>query len=200
MGQRHQIYIIEKKKNKYTCIGAFHHQWTFGFKAANDLIRLASAVETAKSASLGKWSEYTFSDNRECHTLVSAIYGLDPFSGYVSMVHNESDTSLIDDDQNARPEFGDNNDGASLVVIDNDTQEVRACLFTPGHLEGEFASKVKPWVSYTPQEYLDFYYKKNAERNKNPRNELIEKTKIKHVDQKEFSAILKTSMKNKKDN
>jgi hypothetical protein len=172
MGQRHQIYVVHKVKEKYSALGAFHHQWCYGITAASNCLRLVEAIKKAKADPIldKNWCEYATQDAREIDVLVKAIYGVAP-DGKISMVHNEAEP-LIEND-NIHPERGDNNDGAALVIIDEDLQEVRACMFTPGWVEGKHGKLCKSWKSYTPKEYLEFYYrgddlvqalKDNAER------------------------------------
>jgi hypothetical protein len=202
MGQRHQIYIIRKSKSEYTCIGAFHHQWCYGLKASSDVIRLALAVKRAKVQGVGptkaEWSEYYFCDHREVDVLTKAIYGIDPEEGAVSMVHNEAEY-LIDKDGNALPENGDNNDGCALVLVDEDKQEVRLCLFTPSGVEGEYRSKVKNWVPYSPSEYLAFYYneKELGKMDSEFRKTVVRENPFSTVSQAEFNKIFKKQTKKK---
>lgn len=156
MGQRHQIYVVSKC-DQYIALGAFHHQWCYGIEATANAIRLTQALIIGKTAADGKWSNYSLNDQREIDVVVKAIYGLSP-SGQVSMVHNKNEY-LIDDNGIAHPELGDNNDGACLIIIDETSKEVRTCLFTPGHVDGEFGDECKAWKPYTPKEYLNFYYR-----------------------------------------
>lgn len=156
MGQRHQIYVVSKKKNQYNALGAFHHQWCYGLRAASNIVRLANAASKAKIDSTDqKWVEYSLRDSREIDVLVKAIYGID-MDGTVSMVHNESEYLI--EEGSVRPERGDNNDGAALLIIDDDEKEIRVCMFTPGHVEGNHNEKCKAWKPYSPTQYLDFYY------------------------------------------
>lgn len=202
MGQRHQIYVVRKLKDRetgratYRALGAFHHQWCYGFRAALSAVRLQAAAFKAKQCTLNKeraskWEDYYFYDPREVDTLVKAIYGIDD-DGHVSMVHNESEY-LIEDDS-VRPERGDNNDGAALIVIDETKQQVRVCMFTPGHVEGKYGSKAEPWVAYSPREYLAFYYSKSEAAERAADVATIEAcTDL--VSQREFNVIMAKSIK-----
>lgn len=187
MGQRHQIYVVALKNKKYSALGAFHHQWCYGATAATNVIRLVSAAIKAKG---DKFEPYALTDERQVDVLVKSIYGVG-LDGYISMVHNESEY-LIEESQ-IRPERGDNNDGACLVIIDNDKKRIKACLFTPGHLEGEFSNECQPWRPYTPKEYLNFYYKGNglvAYLKQNKEQAKILDTLVESIPQVEFNKIM----------
>lgn len=154
MGQRHQIYIVQKKQNKYSALTAHHHQWCFGITAATNCIRLVEAIRRAKVRD-GKFESFYCYDQREFDTLVTSIYGIDD-DGFVSMVDDEREY-LIEDGQ-IRPERGDNNDGCTLVIVDYDSNTIRACMFTPHHVEGKERHKCRAWTPYTPLQYAKFYY------------------------------------------
>lgn len=203
MGQRHQIYIVSKDKGNYNALGAFHHQWNYGLTATVNAVRLAKAVlinKTLFSLKPGDWSDYRIEDSREIDVLVKSIYGVD-LDGRVSMVHNENEY-LIEKGV-IKPELGDNNDGAALIVIDNDFKEVRLCLFTPGHVEGEFGDDCKPWTVYGPLEYLNFYYRgvkllEIFRKNKRQAQFLDDNSSTRMVTQKEFDEILQRKPKKKR--
>jgi hypothetical protein len=194
MGQRHQVYIYVKQNNKYRCISAHHHQWCYGVTAASNLVRLVQATELAKGGS--DWSECRLTVARETDVLVKAIYGIDPETGYVSMVHDESE-HLIDAKGNAMPDLGDNNDGCGVIVIDEDTKSVRGCLFTPGHIEAKNSANAEAWKAWPPIEYARFYYSK-AELKKfddKKRVALITDNAVKPIKQAEFNKLFKSRMK-----
>lgn len=200
MGQRHQIYVYRKSKWRddaavTRCIGAFHDQWCYGITATSNVIRLAEAVQKAKGSSItrkGEWNEHGLTDAREIDVLVKSIYGIEPDSGYVSMVHNEAEF-LIDEEGRALPQNGDNNDGAALIIIDDVKGEVRACMFTPGHVEGSHGGNAKPWKAWTPAEYLAFYYNAEELLKLDPeyptRSEAIKRS-VKPILQAEFNKLL----------
>ncbi len=107
------------------------------------------------------------------------------------MVHNEND-HLIDEKGNVRPERGDNNDGAALIVIDDKLNQVRACLFTPGHLEGD-SENYTAWTPYTPMEYFKFYYPKATDKDLDDngiRGAILKGANIKPVSADEFNQIM----------
>jgi hypothetical protein len=157
MGQRHQIYIVSKKDNAYKALGAFHHQWCNGINPPTNLTRLAKLLEANKLKHGNEWSNYCCSDSREIETAVKATYGVS-LSDTISMVHNENQY-LISKNGQILPSHGDNNDGCSLLVIDNDLKQVRGCLFTPGHLERLENAEYEKNKAMTRVEYLRCYYK-----------------------------------------
>jgi len=158
MGQRHQIYVAIKSNNKYEAVGAWHHQWKFGMGAASSLIRAIGFIQIAMKAGRNKWAEYALRDDRELDTVIKAVYGIS-LDGDVSMVHNETNQDYLIKNNKFKPEKGDNNDGATLIIIDNDKKEVRGCLFTPGHVEGSHApDDIATFEAWTPKQYLSYYY------------------------------------------
>lgn len=162
MGQRHQIYVVHKQKNKFTALGAFHHQWCYGMAAVTNLTRAAKLFE-ANIIEDGEWQEYCSGrDPREVETVIKACYGVS-LSGRISMVHNETEYLADAETGFIKPECGDNNDGCGLILIDDDEQKIKVGMFTPGHMEGQHWSG-KPNRAYTRQEYLAFYYTQ-AEQN-----------------------------------
>jgi hypothetical protein len=196
MGQRHQIYVINKTKGKYSAIGAHHHQWLFGVTAASNLVRMVSAVERAKNFDKSSF-EYYLSDPREVDTLVKAIFGIG-LDGSVSMVHNEG-KYLIDEDGNATPSKGDNNDGCTLIVIDNDKKQVRGAMFAFCGVEG-FKGTIKNWTPVTPEKYLSCYYTDKeikAEEIELERYKIVKNHKVKPVTQAEFNKIFAVDMPKK---
>jgi hypothetical protein len=206
MGQRHQVYIVtttlnDKGKTEYCCIGAYHHQWLYGITATSDALRMRDAILKAKLDSLSEWSKYALSDHREVDTLAKAIYGLDPFSGRVSMVHNENEY-LIDEEQQARPERGDNNDGCTLFVIDNEKKEVRYCLFSFCGIEAKHSKAKQDWKPWSAEKYLHYYYTKEEIQKGEMEPERLKYLKTKNltefvVDQKEFNKIMRNAKSEK---
>jgi hypothetical protein len=191
MGQRHQVYVYSVSGKNAQCIGAFHLQWRYGVSAAVDCIRMSKAIMAAKQSS-GAFSVHSFYDPREVDTLAKAIYGVSP-TGSVSMVHNEAD-GLIEDGH-ARPERGDNNDGCTLLVIDNEQQEVRACLFAINGLEGNHSKAVKNYEPMSPQEYTAHYYTAQELKSFDPQSavELLMTETVKPVSAAEFKRLLPAS-------
>ena len=140
MGQRHQIYVVRKTKDSktnetsYSAIGAFHHQWCYGLTAASNCARLAdTALKIKQDGDEKNFESFYLREGREIDVLVKAIYDLS-LDHRLSMVHNEQEYLITDGV--AYPERGDNNDGATLLVIDEVKKEIRACLFTPAFIEG----------------------------------------------------------------
>lgn len=191
MGQRHQIYVVRKKQDEYKALGAFHHQWCYGMRASTNLCRAVSLIEKNKVKPL--WCDYTASDPREIESVIKATYGID-FDGTISMVHNEAEY-LIENDR-IRPERGDNNDGCSLIVIDEDKKELRAGFFTPNYLKGKHARNIKKNKAFTIQEYISFYYNSEEQKDTGFNNsfkeqlEFINGVSVKPIKQKELSTIL----------
>jgi hypothetical protein len=194
MGQRHQIYVLAKKRNNegYEPLGAFHHQWKYGMGAVCDLTRAIQLISKAKFK-YEKWCDFTCRDPREIATVITAIYGIDLKSN-ISMVHNCDDHLIVDG--KIKPELGDNNDGCSIIVIDDEQNEVRGGFFTPGHVEGQHGRGAKKNHFYTRQEYLAFYYdlkeQKTLEFKKNFSEEIkiVESCTIAPIDQSELDVIL----------
>lgn len=162
MGQRHQIYIVEKNKDGYQALGAWHHQWCFGMRAVTNLHRLVDLLKkNTKSILDGKWCSYNINEVRLLDSAVKSCYGVD-IDGQISRVHNETDQGYLIADGVITPENGDNNDGCTLVIIDNVKKDIRAGFFTPGHVEGQYYNekrdgKFKAWDF---DKYLGFYYTK----------------------------------------
>jgi hypothetical protein len=195
MGQRHQIYVVEKTKDGYKAVTAHHHQWCYGLNAASNAVELANAIVKAKTAIRpNDWSKFSCDDERHLDVVVKSVYGIDKQTGFVSMVHNENEYLIVDGQ--IRPDLGDNNDGAALIVIDNDKQQVRVCMFTPGHVEGEHGDDCKAFKAYTPKEYFSFYYKdqKATEMlNSNPERALLLNSEVNSVSAVEFNKIMAKS-------
>ena len=186
MGQRHQIYVVNKKENKYKPLGAFHHQWCYGLTATCNLTRACQLIEINKVRAIRPWNDYALSDKREIETLIKATYGVD-CHGNTSMLHNEE--KYLMDDNSIYPSRGDNNDGCSLIVIDDDAKEVRGCMFTAHHLEGEFSRSVEQYKAYTREEYIAFYYK--TEKIKDTKElEIIAKYNLKPVHDYEMALLM----------
>lgn len=153
MGQRHQIYVMVKTNKEYRPLGAFHHQWCYGMTAITNLTRTINMVRKAKLSCNNEWQQYTLSDQREIDTLIKAAYGVS-LDGSISMVHNEAEYLINDEWTQITPENGDNNDGCSLIIIDNDKKEVRGCIFWP------YAEKVQ---AIKREKYLLDYYNKEEQ-------------------------------------
>lgn len=205
MGQRHQIYVVTTNDSKkYKALGAFHHQWCYGLNAPLNLIRAALLIHKNKTGELlgDKWHEFICYDEREIETVIKATYGVS-IDGNISMVHNENDF-LIKDGQ-ILPSQGDNNDGCSLIVIDNNKQEIRVGMFTPGHLEGKYwGDKDKKNRVLSPFQYLSYYYKRedfNEYEDKEDALKMYDLVKDQNfnvVEQSELDLILTADKKPKK--
>lgn len=199
MGQRHQIYVVTKNEGKYRATGAFHHQWCYGMRAPTNLVRAANLIFANKMDD-GGWCEYSCRDSREIETVIAATYGVG-LDSRISMVHNGAEY-LIDGD-NIMPSLGDNNDGASLIVIDNDKKEIRICLFTPGHLEGEYANNAPKNKAFSIDKYISYYYsdsdraKKDFASNFAKNLDILSNSKFKTVSQVELNKILAYDLKSK---
>ena len=157
MGQRHQIYVGEKKNGKYRAISAHHHQWKYGLPVVYALTRLVKLIEGAVSDKDD--FNYSFRDHRELNTVVTAAYGIG-IDGYVSMVHNESTEGYLINEERTKfqPCNGDNNEGCSIVLIDRDKKEVRACFFSFHGIEGRHTKGLKNWTAYDRKKWLSFYH------------------------------------------
>jgi len=187
MGQRHQIYYVIKRDDEYTAVGAYHHQWCYGLKASSNAVRTVKILED---------QDYLRGDKREIETIAKAVYGLS-LDNQISMVHNESEW-LIDDD-NIMPAGGDNNDGCTLYIIDLDKKEFRACMFTPGHLEGNYydCDRDGQYKAWDLNEYLAFYYNTEDlnETGMEKEKALVADHNVKPISQKELDLVLKAQLK-----
>lgn len=203
MGQRHQIYVVSLTDGKYEALGAFHHQWCYGMSA---LYKLSKAYEMLdKSTSKhGEFYAGSASDPRIVNTIIKFAYGGES-DGSATMLHDETE-HLIKDGQ-IMPHWGDNNDGCSLLVINNDTKQIQGCFFTPSYVEGEHYHGTKDGhnKAWDRSKYLDFYY--SAEKRKDPgfykafsvEITVILNTTINPVSQKELNKILSAAKKEEKD-
>lgn len=188
MGQRHQIYVVKKDKHGYTGLGAFHHQWKYGMSAITAFTQLYLILKKYP------YSSYML-DDRRLNTAVSSAYGISP-NGNISIIHNE--TKFLIDDGVIEPEKGDNNDGCSLIIVDNIKKEIRGCLFTPQHLEGQYYKDSHGRnKALTREKYLSYYYNKKDQDERGFKKEfkhelkLIRNTNIKKISTQELKKVLK---------
>lgn len=157
MGQRHQVYVRLPKKfyndgnpnNREAVTIGLHHQWLYGMTAIKQLGR---AYIYFAHAATDKYHTAHSSHPEEALDALASIYSMILEDGYYHRVHKFD----IDDSVCRDPYLGDNNDGVTVIDLE-DPENMKVGFLSVGHTEGE---KSLPEGIYSAQQYIDSYYSK----------------------------------------
>ena len=155
MGQRHQIYIRLPKiyfnednpNNRDAKTIGFHHQWLYGATALEVLDNFLKVYDKHIQDQYACLSER--GDHRTAEIFIEHILSVLPNSGSYERLHNLSDTSAVEN-----PHHGDNNDGITIIDIEQ-PRLPRYAFASLDHTEGRTSL---PEGIYNAREYLSSYY------------------------------------------
>lgn len=201
MGQRHQVYLYQPAKyynpdninNRPAKVVGIHHQWLYGATAVQSLARALKFHKVGFDPdSLGGFGGLLGLDRDDASRL-AAIYTVDQQTGYY---HNVIDISKEDWGCCEDPRNGDNNDGCTLIDIE-DPLNPKYCFFSVSHLEGDgdACRSVKNLQPMSAMQYLEFYYPEieaAAEQSENLNKKIFAKEALGAVQYlEEFPVITK---------
>lgn len=182
MGQRHQVYLrhFNKDTKKHETVG-LHHQWLYGQTA---IILLKNFVNFYKKTDK-KYNVFQNSYQGSTLDLLKMNYSYSPSDGYLSRVHtfdNEEDKDCLEN-----PEYGDNNDGITLIDIP-EKGKPKICLLNfydkqkvvYNELEDGFEPEgdiVEGFRPISPYEYVELYYDLNYYIKNNKEKSFVAKVK-----------------------
>ena len=113
MGQRHQIFTVVKKDDKYIAVQAYHHQWLYGDAVSN---RIQNAIRHAYNLEFGG---HLGLDN-----FIKEIF----YPSFFEYHTDRRNTYCHNDDLKIENKFkynhGDNDDGITILVFDEEEDNI----------------------------------------------------------------------------
>ena len=152
MGQRHQVMVITRNKDEDQKFYAFHNQWCYGTLPLRHLERL---IRYQKKA-----DEYTrLGEYQTDAVMIAALMGTDAKEGFYQR-YSDVTGEHLDDENNIHPDWGDNNDGITVIVADPTSKKLSYC-FMSIEIDSDQFKGHEPKAPMSARDYISCYYDPN---------------------------------------